>query len=236
MEMPVRRGLAALLSATVLSASGLAALAGCSDTGKSPVDPAEALANAKTSLDETTGVQLDLATEELPDGVDGLKEATGVGTHAPAFKGDVVLLVNGLSLKVPVVAVDGLVYAQLPFTTEFAEIDPAEYGAPDPAQLMEPATGISSWLTEVSDVEEGDRVRDGDAVLTSYSGTLAGETVVDSIPSADESASFPVTFHITDDGELASVDISGPFYGEGGDVDYTIELTGYGTDEDISAP
>ena len=33
----------------------------------------------------------------------------------------------------PVVAVDGKVYAQLPLTTGYQDIDPAEYGAPDPA-------------------------------------------------------------------------------------------------------
>jgi lipoprotein LprG len=210
---------------------------GCS--GDDPEDdssPEEALAGAKTKLDETSGVELRLSTDALPDGVDGLVNATGVGTHAPAFEGTVDLLVNELSLEVPVVAVDGLVLAKLPFTKKYAEVDPGDYGAPDPAQLMDSSTGISSWLTEVTDVKAGDRSREGSLVLSSYSGTLPGEVVADSIPTADTAADFPVTFRIDDEGTLHSVDVSGPFYGEGGDVDYTVTLTDYGTEQEITRP
>lgn len=211
--------------------------AGCS--GDDPEDessPEEALAAAKTALDETSGVELRLSTEALPDGVDGLVNATGIGTHAPAFEGTVDLLVNELSLEVPVVAVDGLVFAKLPFTKKYAEVDPADYGAPDPAQLMDSSTGISSWLTEVTDVKAGERSREGSLVLSSYSGTLPGDVVADSIPTADTAAEFPVTFRIDDEGTLHSVDVSGPFYGDGGEVDYTVELTGYGTEKEITRP
>jgi lipoprotein LprG len=210
---------------------------GCS--GDDPEDdssPEEALADAKTKLDETPGVQLRLSTDALPDGVDGLVNATGVGTHAPAFEGTVDLLVNELSLEVPVVAVDGLVFAKLPFTKKYAEVDPGDYGAPDPAQLMDSSSGISSWLTEVTDVKAGDRIREGSLVLSSYSGTLPGEVVADSIPTADTAADFPVTFRIDDEGTLHSVDVSGPFYGEGGGVDYTVTLTDYGTEQEITRP
>ena len=211
--------------------------AGCS--GDDPADettPDEALADAKTKLDETSGVELRLSTEALPAEVDGLVNATGVGTHAPAFEGTVDLSVNELSLEVPVVAVDGQVFAKLPFTKKYAEVDPADYGAPDPAQLMDSRTGISSWLTEVTDVEAGDRSREGSLVLSSYSGTLPGDVVADSIPTADTAADFPVTFRIDDEGALHSVDVSGPFYGKGGDVDYTVTLTGYGTEKEITRP
>lgn len=231
MHLTVRRVLTSLLLA-----AALASTAGCSGSEEGPGTPEVALPTAKKLLDETSGVQLELKTEELPDGVDGLLDATGVGTHAPAFKGTVVLLVDGLSLRVPVIAVDGLVFARLPLTMTYSEIDPSEYGAPDPAQLMEATKGISSWLTEAVGVKMGDAVRDGDTVLTSYSGMLSGEAVASVIPSADKSADYPVTFDIAGDGELRSVDVSGPFYGEGGDVDYTITLSDYGTDEDISAP
>lgn len=227
----VRRILTALTVAVLLAST-----AACSDSNKEAAKPGEALASAKKQFDDTSGVQLKLTTKALPDGVDGLVDATGVATHAPAFKGDVELLVNGLSLKVPVVAVDGLVFAQLPFTTKYAEIDPAAYDAPDPAQLMRAATGISSWLTAATDVKKGDDIREGDTILTSYSGTLPGEAVVGAIPSADKSADFPVTFRIADNGQLQSVEVSGPFYGKGGDVDYTVTLSDYGTDEDITRP
>ena len=45
----------------------------------------------------------------------------------------------GQSVDVPVIAVDGKVYAQLPFTGgEWDTVNPKEYGAPDPADLSAP--------------------------------------------------------------------------------------------------
>ncbi|HET6562057.1 MAG TPA: LppX_LprAFG lipoprotein [Marmoricola sp.] len=225
------RRLPALLVPLVLLA------AGCSgDDAAAESTPQDALAAARTKLDETSGVELRLSTDALPEGIDGLVDATGIGTHAPAFEGTVDLSISELSLEVPVVAVDGQVFAKLPFTKEYREVEAADYGAPDPAQLMDSTTGISSWLTEATDVTEGDQSREGSAVLSSYSGTLSGEVVADSIPSADTSADFPVTFRIDEEGTLRSADISGPFYGQGGEVEYTVTLTDYGTEKEITRP
>ncbi len=133
------------------------------------------LAGARAALDETSGVTVSLTTEELPEGVDGVLSATGVGTTAPAFEGDITVVVNSITVDVPVVAVDGDVFAKLPFTKNFVSIDAEDYGAPDPADLLNTDGGVSSWLTAVKDVSVGDEVRDGDRVLTSYAGTLPGE-------------------------------------------------------------
>jgi lipoprotein LprG len=213
-------------------------LVACSDGGGGGSDktPEEVLAAAKQALDETSGVTLSLKTDKLPGGVDGILEATGVATRAPAFDGDLTMVVNGLDVAVPVVSVDGTVYAKLPFTRSFAEVNPADYGAPDPAQLMDPDTGLSTWLTAATGVKEGDRVREGEVVLSSYTGSVPGVVVDASIPSADADARFPATFRIDQDGRLRSVDISGPFYGAKGMVDYTVGVDDYGTDKDITKP
>lgn len=204
--------------------------------GGSGDDPAAELADARAALDETPGVKLSLTTDELPQGTDGVLSATGIGTHAPAFEGDIKVVVNSITVDVPVVAVEGDVHATLPFTNQFVVIDPEEYGAPDPADLMSTDGGVSSWLTEVTDVTKGDEVRDGDQVLTSYAGTLPGAAVDSVIPSADEKADFAVSFTLTDDGLLAAADVTGPFYGSGGEVDYRLEVSDYGTEKDIAAP
>jgi lipoprotein LprG len=218
-----------------LMALCLTAIAGCDSSSKAK-SPESALAAAKKSLDATKGVSIDLHTDKLPQGVDGVTDAVGLGTHAPAFDGNLTVLVNNLSVRVPVVSVDGKVYAKLPFTTEFVDIDPNDYGAPDPADLMSPTGGISSWLTAATGVKKGDQTRDGDTVLTSYKGTLPGKAVAAVIPSATKTASFPVTFRIDDNNRLAGADISGPFYGGKGTVDYTVTLSGYGTSKTISKP
>lgn len=210
--------------------------AACTEEEERGRTPAEVLAGAKQRLDDTSGVTLSLVSERLPDGVDGLLEATGVGTHAPAFDGDLTLLVNSLSLEVPVVAVDGRVFAKLPFTPKFVEVDPADYGAPDPAALMSTEGGVSSWLTAAERVEEGEQSRNGSRVLTSYRGTLPGDAVVSVIPSAEETADFPATFHVDEDGLLHSAEVVGPFYAGKDDVEYTVTLSDYGTEKDITKP
>jgi lipoprotein LprG len=213
------------------------ALSGCSGSSSEETEsPEEVLAAAKTQLDQTPGVTLALTTPELPDRVDGVLEAKGVGTHAPAFEGSLTLLASGVTVDVPVVAVDGVVHAQFPFSRNYAEVDPAEYGAPDPAQLLDPEVGVSSWLTAATDLAEGERTRQGEAVLSSYTGTVPGEAVAATIPSADAAAEFPATFAVDDQGRLVDAVVTGPFYGDAGDVAYSVALSDYGTEKEITAP
>ena len=55
----------------------------------------------------------------------------------------------------PVRAVDGKVYAQIPLTPGWSDVDPADYGAPDPAQLISADDGFPSILAATTDLEEG---------------------------------------------------------------------------------
>jgi lipoprotein LprG len=211
--------------------------AGCSsghdDGGRTP---RQTLAAAKKSLDDTPGVRIGLSTTALPKGVNGLLQAKGVGTHAPAFKGDIKVAVSGVTADAAVVSVHDVVYAKLPFTAKFVKIQPADYGAPDPATLMKPQGGLSSLLTAARDVTEGDQVRDGKQVLRSYAGTVPGEAVAAVIPSASPSADFDATFTVDDQQRLAKAVLSGPFYPKADDVTYTITFAAYGVTEDISPP
>ena len=112
--------------ATTALLVGPVLLAGCSgDDATDELTPEGRLAEAKTALDETEGVRIALKTDELPPSVNGLLTADGVGTHAPAFEGDIQVSTSGLTAKAAVIAVDGKVWAVLPFTTVYAEIEEA---------------------------------------------------------------------------------------------------------------
>jgi len=217
-------------------------LSACSDSGSQEADQspaevlAEVLAEAKRNLDDTSGVHVVLATEQLPKGVNGVVSADGIGTHAPAFEGDLQVASGGITADAAVVAVDNVVYAKLPFTTSFAEIDPADYGAPDPAELMSTDAGLSSLLTEAADVEEGEPERSGETVVTTFTGTVPGDVVAAIIPSASAEDTFDATFTITEDGLLNEAVLAGPFYPDAEDVTYTIEFDEYDTDREITAP
>ena len=211
-------------------------LSGCSGSDDPKSDPADTLASAKKTLDETPGLRIGLSTGKLPAGVSGLLTADGVATHAPAFQGDIKVAASGVTADAEVVAVDGVVHAKLPFTSTFTEIDPADYGAPDPAALMDPDAGLSSLLTAAEDVKAGKQVREGKVVLSSFTATVPGKAVAEVIPSASSTADFDATFTVTDDDELAKAVLTGPFYPKADDVTYTITFSDYGTKQNITAP
>ncbi len=203
---------------------------GSSDSSQSPT---ERLAAAKSSFDAASYIGFTMTTDSLPDGVDGLLSAKGTGTHAPAFTGE-VRVHTALDITAPVVAVDGKVYAKLPFSP-FSEIDPATYGAPDPAGLMDTATGISALFTKTQDAKAGASTRDGSVVLTQIDGTLPGEAVKSVFPSAGTD-DFEVTYTLTADDVLKQVRVTGPFYGTAGNTTYTIDLDLDADAVDIQAP
>ncbi|MGH3444666.1 MAG: LppX_LprAFG lipoprotein [Nocardioidaceae bacterium] len=221
--------------AVLLSCGVLLGAAACSGGGSS-LSPHQALATAKKKLDKTPGVHLRLSTGKLPSGVDGVLDADGVATHDPAFKGSIKVAASGITADVAVVAVSGVVYAKLPFTMKFVSIDPGDYGAPDPADLMNTSGGLSSLLTAATHVKAGAQQRNGKAVLDTYRGTVPGGAVANVIPSAVRSGTFDATFSLDDRNRLAKAVLTGPFYAQGGDVTYTIGFDHYGAHPHITKP
>ena len=223
-----------------LALAGILALSACSDgkeKGAEGKSPQEVLEAAATTLNETSGVNLTLATTDLPDGVTGITRAAGVGAHPPAFEGSITVVLSGNTFEVPVVAVDDTVYAQLPLTPGWQDVDPTEYGAPDPARLMSPDAGFSSLLPATTDLETGESVRGGQdntEILTEYTGTVPDTAVKNIIPGA--SGDFDATYTVTDDGELREAALTGVFYQDSPSMTYTIDFGDYGTDKEIVAP
>ena len=231
--------LAAAVSAALLAIPTLAACSG--DDGKGAAaekSPEEVLAEASTKLTETSGVHLDLSTETLPDGVSGITKAAGTITDAPAFDGSISVVFAGQTADVPVIAVDGDVFAQLPFTNgAWQKVNPKEYGAPDPAALIG-ADGFPGLLGLTESPEAGESVRggaDNSEVLTTYSGTLPGDAMDAVIPSSSGD-SFDVEWQVSDDGELRTATMTGVFYPHTDPITYTVEFADYGADKEITAP
>jgi len=235
--MLTRRRTAALVAALLTTV----ALGSCSNasssSGADAKSPEQVLASAKKALDETSGVDISLSTDNLPSNVTGVQKAEGVGTHDPAFDGTITVVLSGQSFQVPVVSTGGKVYVQLPLTPGWQDIDPGDYGAPDPAQLMSPDKGFSSLLTATTGVEKGDSVRGGSnnsEVLTEYTGSVPGDVVKNVIPTA--SGDFDATYTVTDSGQLREADLTGVFYKNSDPMTYQVTFDGYGTQKDITAP
>jgi lipoprotein LprG len=215
----------------------LFAVAGCGEKS-SQQDPASALKTAEQKLDDTSGVDMSISTTDLPDGVQGLKSASGTVTDAPAFDGTLGVVTTLGSFSVPVRSVDGKFFAQIPLTPGWSEVDPSDYGAPDPALLISAEKGVPSILAATQDPKSGKAVRgvaDHQEVLSTVTGKVPASAVAAIIPSASGDA-FDATYGLTSDGELRQVSLTGVFYDGSPANTYTLVLTKYGAAQDVTAP
>jgi lipoprotein LprG len=229
--------LAAAATAVLLALPTLAACSGEDSPAEEGPSPAEVLAEASTTLAETSGVDLTLSTPALPEGVSGITKAVGTVTDAPAFDGSITVVFAGQTVDVPVIAVDDTVYAQLPFTPGWNKVNPKEYGAPDPSGLVG-EDGFAGLIGLTEDPRAGESVRggaDNSEILTTYSGTVPGDAMDAVIPSS-AGDSFDVEWQVTDDGELRKATLKGVFYPHTDPMTYTVEFADYGTEKEIAAP
>ena len=220
-----RRAATLLLAATL----PLTACTGSDDEPDGSRGVPGPLADAQEKLLETSGVDITLSTERLPRRADGVRTLAGTLTAAPAFTGKVGVRVNDLTADLPMVAVDGAVYARLPFTETYAEVDPAAYGSPDPAELLDPDHGLAGWLGSTTDISIS---QDG----TVIGGTLPGRVVAGAIPSAAAAGSFEVEWLLDGDGLLEGGTITGPFHGKAAETTYVLDLGEYDLSPDITDP
>ena len=216
---------------TVLLVALLAAgfLTGC---GPDKSDPKvrqnllkERLTEARAKIDDAETINLSLSAKNMPDGTSGLLSATGSGNHNPAFKGNVKVVTGGATVTAEVVAVGSEVMAKPSFAPIFLKVDPASLKAPNPAALFETSVGFAQVLVETKGLKEGPKSRDGKEVLTTITGSLPGSVVRAILPSARTTASFPVTYRLTEDNELRDASISGPFYPDVPNITYDLAVT-----------
>lgn len=241
---------AAVALAVTVSLGLSAGLAACSDDDADPsqnaeadadgdgeVTPEEVLAFAKERLDETSGVELSLSTDDELRADAFLSDATGVVVaDPPAFEGTASGSFQGFPASgVGIISVDEQVYAAL--LGDFTEFDLPDC-VPDPAGLLDPESGFATVLTAAAEVTAGEPVRggdDNDEVRTPYTATVPGDAVQNLLPCAP-GAEFATTFEIDEDGALRAADIEGEFFEGGGDITYSIDIDAYDVEQEIVAP
>ncbi|HSK26521.1 MAG TPA: LppX_LprAFG lipoprotein [Jiangellales bacterium] len=228
-------------TASVLASVALAMAAGltaCSDAPAAEEStPADRLAESKAVLDETPSVTVELTGEDLPTAGTVLVSGSGVAAHPASFEGELRISQAGLAVTVPLVSIDGTVWAQLPLTPSYTVVDPGSFGVGDPGQLIDSQDGVSALLTADPDpVDLGDTRLGGD-VLEEYEAQLPGELVGALLTIADPSATVTARFALDPaTAELRRAVLTGPFYEGGAEQTYTLLLDGYGADADIRAP
>jgi lipoprotein LprG len=213
------------------------ALTGCGGDDAPAESAADLLSRAGTTLDETQTVHFVLDSEGAPQTGTALVGGEGDMARPASFQGTLQVLAAGSTLDLPVVSVDGTVYAQLPFTPTFSVVDPAQFGFGDPGALLDPDDGISQFFDAAENAELGDERRVGGEVVREVTAELPGDLVEQVLTSADPSRPVQVTFSVaTDSGELRRAELTGPFFSADAEATFTLELSDFGADVEITAP
>jgi len=230
----LRRTGISLLALAVLAGP---ALAGCGGSDDSEESAADLLTRAKTTLDDASSAHFVLASEGAPNSGTALVGGEGDIARPASFEGTLKVLALGSTLDLEVISVDGTVYAQLPFTSGFSVVDPAQFGFGDPGALLDPDTGISQLLAEATGAELGEESRVDGEVVREVTAELPGDLVEQILASADPSQPVQGRFSIaTETGELRRAELTGPFFTAEDDATYTVELSDFGADVEITAP
>jgi hypothetical protein len=225
-------------SATLLALALLAGplLTGCGGDSSSESAP-DLLAHAKRTLDAADSAHFVLDSEGAPDTGTVLTGGEGDIARPSSFDGTLKVNALGSALDLKVVSVDGTVYAQLPFTTSYSVVDPAQFGFGDPGALLDPDTGISQLFTEATNAELGEESRVDGEVVREVTAELPGDLVKELLASADPSQPVEARFSIAGEtGELRRAELTGPFFTAEDDATYTLELSEFGADVEITAP
>ena len=230
----MRRTAAPLLALALLAVPTVAACGGEATETESATD---LLAHAKHTLDETETLHFVLDSEGAPDTGTELVGGEGDIARPASFEGTLKVLALGSTLDLAVVSVDGTVYAQLPFTSGYSVVDPAQFGFGDPGELIDPETGISQLLGQAESAELGEERRVDGEVVREVTAELPGELVEQILTSEDPSRPVQARFSIAvDSGELLRAELTGPFFTAEDDATYTLELSDFGADVEITAP
>jgi lipoprotein LprG len=229
----LRRRSVGLLALVVLAGPALAA---CGDDSASESAP-DLLAKAKSTLDAADSAHFVLESKGAPKTGTVLTGGEGDIARPASFDGTLKVNALGSALDLKVISVDGTVYAQLPFTTSYSVVDPAQFGFGDPGALLDPDTGISQLLAKAESAKLGDEKRVDGEVVREVTAELPGDLVEQILTSQDPSTPVKARFSIaTKTGELRRAELTGPFYVADEDATFTLELTDFGADVQITAP
>ncbi|WP_166486498.1 LppX_LprAFG lipoprotein [Blastococcus saxobsidens] len=211
-------------------------LAGCG-ADEPEESAAQLLERAKATLDEAESAHFVLDSEGAPSSGTLLVGGEGDIARPASFDGTLEVQALGSTLDLEVVSVDDTVYAQLPFTSGFSVIDPAQFGFGDPGDLLDPETGISQLLAEATSAELGEESRVDGEVVREVTAELPGELVEEILSTQSLSEPVQARFSVAaDSGELRRAELTGPFFTADADATYTLELSDFGADVEISAP
>lgn len=239
--MSARRQLTAIVVTLTVSALGMSACGGSNKSSSpsptSSINLAKVLVNdAQQHLNDAPAAHFKLSSQNVPNGVTTVTKGEGDLARPDKFAGQLFVQGGLFNGSVQTRAIGNKVWAQLPIVG-WHTIDPATYGVPNPANLIDKQSGVSAWLGDLQNRTLNGQHRTNGQVTYEVDGQVPGKDVAKLLPDADSSQPMQAQLFITDSGHLLSeVILTGPFYAKQKQSSYTLDLSKYGENVSISAP
>lgn len=231
-----RRGSRSLASGLcALAVAGASALSGCAGSARH-VPAAELLAKAKQTADGASALHFSITGKNVS--LSGLNLVSGAGDLArpDSMAGSFRVSDHGVTVEVKVASVGGVFEAQLPFSDHYQKADPASLGLSDPAQLLDPDSGLTKLLTLAVSPRTGADIRVGGELLETVTYDVPGSDVP-VLPDLKPSAPVTMTVAINPSNfQLRQVTLLGPFTSAKSNSTYVVTLTNYNEHVTITLP
>lgn len=212
-----------------------AALGGCGSSS-SHVSAPVLLQKAKATTDAASSVHFVLTSRNVSLSGTNLVSGEGDLVRPAALKGTFAVAVSGFTANVKVASVGADFEAELPFATHYQKTNPANFGLTNPAELLDPARGLTKLLTLAQNPTLGPTERVGGELLDTVTYSVPG-TAVPVLP--DENPAQPVDLTVAVDPvsyQLRSVTLVGPLTSAKSDSTYVVTLTNYDEHVTVTMP
>jgi lipoprotein LprG len=194
------------------------------------------LQKSKATADAATSVHFELTSSGVPQSGTNLVNGRGDLVRPSSLQGTFGVAISGFTANIKVVSVGDTFMAELPFTGHYVKTNPSNFGLKNPAELLDPQTGLSSLLTVAQSPQLGPTVRVNGELLQTVSFTVPGDKVP-ILPDVDPSKPVQVTVAINPQNyELRRVTLVGPFISSTSNSTYVVTLTNYNEHVTITLP
>lgn len=221
---------------TTGSVALLAAIATACSSSTPHVDAATLLRKAKQAADGSSSVHFTLTSRNVAMSGTNLISGQGDLARPSSLKGSFGVAISGLTANVKVVSVGSVFEAELPFSSKYTKTDPASFGLTNPAELLDPAKGLTSLLAIAQNPKAGPSERVGGELLDTVTYTVPGSTIP-VLPDANPSQPVRLTVAINPSNyQLRSVTLVGPLTSANSDSTYVVTLSDYDEHINITLP
>jgi hypothetical protein len=225
-----------LVAATIAGAAAAVGLAGCGSSTKT-VPAATLLVGSRRTLNAATAVHFTVTSDRLPSSGTVLESGSGDLTRPSELRGSFQIAIDSLPTSISIIEADNKFYVKLPFASKYQLSNPSKFGFGDPAQLINPSTGISRLLTRIAGPRLTGRTRVNGEVLERITGTVPGNLLTEFLPDAAPAKPVQVVLGINPKSyQVRQVQVTGPFASAGTQSTYLVTLTKYNETVAITAP